>query len=382
MQSLAHRPNRRMVVFVMALGLLCSAVAACTSSGSSPSASSSSATSVNACVQRASARVTAAQRPMKVAVPSVPADASKARGKNVWNIAFSSAIPLSNAATAGFDQAAAAVGVKVTNFDGQGEPAIWSQGIEEAVAHHASAIYLDGSVSSLAPTALHEALAARIPIITSTAGNPGDPLNGLYTDVSTQYTNFGRIMADVALAKTRCNAKIALFTSTELSALVEMDNGVESEVRSLCPTTCKVTIENADPGTIATTAGPLAQDVVRRDPQINFIISAYDALALYLIPGLKQANSTIPIVSQSGSPANMQFVKDGTQYADLAFPDNQYIGWLAFDEVIRALAGQPAATEQVPAQLVIHGQSFNPNDPFPDFGDFASLFEKSWGVGG
>ena len=76
-----------------------------------------------------------------------------------------------------------------------------------------------------------------------------------------------------------------------------------------------------------------------------------------------------------------QLVKEGKQYADLAFPDNEFIGWQVMDEMVRAITGHPASQEDIPAQLLIQGDTFDPRNPFPNFGDYAAEFEKLWSVG-
>ena len=67
------------------------------------------------------------------------------------------------------------------------------------------------------------------------------------------------------------------------------------------------------PATIATTTGPLLKTAIARDPSANVIISAYDAIAIYLIPALQSENKTIPIISQNGDTQNLQYVANGTQ---------------------------------------------------------------------
>jgi ribose transport system substrate-binding protein len=392
MQAQGDRTRRRAATIVAAFAVAATALAACSSSGSGSSGggpagsntagsgAAGSTGSASSCVTQAAAGVAASQKPITAQIPTQPVDVSKAKGKVIWDIEFDSSVPLSNDIATGVRQAAASAGMTVKNFDGKGQVALWNQGVSEAVSQHAGAILLNGFVPSLVETPFKAALAAKIPVIDSMNGNPGDPLNGLFAHVTGQFTLYGAQMADLALQKTNCKADIAIFTSTELATLVDMDKGAQAEVTKLCGSSCKTAIENVAPASIATAAGPLAQNVIRRDPKINFVIAQYDALGLYVVPALQQANSKVPLVSQTGSEANLQFVKDGKQYANLAFPDNRYIGWLVVDEMVRALSGQPAVQEDLPAQLLLQGDSFSPSNPFPNFGDYATEFKKLWGV--
>jgi ABC-type sugar transport system substrate-binding protein len=371
------------VVFAAA-SVACAALSACSSSaGSSPSGGGSAAgagdsVATSACVSKASAAVTAATAPMHPPTPSAVDVGSKLAGKTIWDIEFNSSVPISNSIATGLSDAAAAVGVKVKNFDGKGQVAQWNQGVSEAVSQHAAAILLLGFVPDLVKTPFEAAVKAHIPVIDTLNGNPTDPLNGLFAHVTGQVSDFGKTMADLALKQTNCKADIAIFTGTVLQTLVDQDKGAQDEVKALCGSACKTTLENVEPASIPTATGPLTQNAVRRDPKINFIIAQSDALALYVVPALAQVNSKVPVVSQTGSQANLAFVKDGKQYADLAFPDNKFIGWQVMDEMVRALTGAPASQEAIPAQLLIHGDNFDPNNPFPSFGDYQAQFKKLW----
>lgn len=382
-----RRTGRRTIFLLTAFTAIIVALAGCSSGGSASGGGTTAAGNTSAggsgsasCMSQAAAGVAEASKPIKAKVPAQPVDGSKVAGKTIWDIEFSSSVPLSNDIATGLSAGAAALGMHVKNFDGKGQVALWNQGVAEAVSQHADAILLNGFVPALVKTPYDEALKAHIPVVDAMNGNPGDPLNGLFAHVTAQFTQFGAQMADLALKQTKCKSDIAIFTSTELQTLVDMDQGSQNEIKKLCPNDCKTTIENVNPSSIATAAGPLAQTVIRRDPNINFVIAQYDALALYVVPGLQQAGSKVPLVSQTGSEANLQFVQEGKQYANLAFPDNRYIGWLVMDEIARALTGQPAAKEYLPAQMLVHGDSFNPSNPFPNFGDYASQFKKLWGV--
>jgi ribose transport system substrate-binding protein len=360
-------------------------IAACSSSGSTSSstaaggstAGSTTSAGTSACVTAAQAAMAAVEKPITPVLPTAQVNMATMKGKNIWFVGVSSSIPLVNTIGQGVKAAGAAVGANVTVFDGQGENVIEAQGVQEAVAHNASGIILQGVEPDVVSAPLAQAFAKHIPVIDSFNGNPTQALDGLYAHVTVNFTQYGQEMGDYALAQTGCKSNVLIFSSTELPTLQIMDAGMTSEIAKLC-SSCSTTIENVPPATIATTTGPLLKTAIARDPSADVIISAYDAIAIYLIPALQSENKTIPIISQNGDTQNLQYVANGTQAADLAFPPNAYIGWAEMDEMARAVNKAPSVIEDIPAQLFVKS-NLNIGNPFPSF-NYEAGFKSLWQV--
>ena len=135
-------------------------------SGSSGGSSSSSSSSGSDGVAYAKKQIAAASAipTFKLKAPSF--DMSKIKGKVIFNIPVTSAVPY----VVSVDQAAAQVakkyGAKWVEYTNQGTPTQWTAGINQAIAQHASVIILaQGIAVNLIVPAMQKAKAAGIPVV-------------------------------------------------------------------------------------------------------------------------------------------------------------------------------------------------------------------------
>jgi ribose transport system substrate-binding protein len=173
-------PRRLRAVAFGLVGLAAAvAVAACGSSNkSSTTAATTGGASTGGASTAAASDPTAAgvayakqQIAASTAVPTfklkAPAfDMSKIKGKVIFNIPVTSAVPY----VISVDKAAAGVvqkyGAKWVEYTNQGTPNEWTAGINQAIAQHANAIILgQGMAIQLVIPALKKAAAAHIPVI-------------------------------------------------------------------------------------------------------------------------------------------------------------------------------------------------------------------------
>jgi ABC-type sugar transport system substrate-binding protein len=91
----------------------------------------------------------------------------------------------------------------------------------------------------------------------------------------------------------------------------------------------------------------------------------------------------VKIVSQSGGAANYQYIKDGSEAADL-FQDINYTGYRMADAVARAFAGQDEGADEVPLMFItpqnISSATFAADKSWTAFPDTLAQFKKIWGL--
>ena len=89
----------------------------------------------------------------------------------------------------------------------------------------------------------------------------------------------------------------------------------------------------------------LGQEVasaLQRDPDVNYVIGAFDPAVSDMVPAINNVGigDRIKIISNVGLTQNLQFIKDGNiQAADVVY-DNTYEGYAAVDQLIRVLTGK------------------------------------------
>jgi ABC-type sugar transport system substrate-binding protein len=334
-------------------------------------------------VKEAKAGVDPARAPAKFVVPTANVDMASNKGKTIWYISLTQAIPFIANISNAVKEAGAEAGMKVVVFDGKGDVGTWNQGVDQAVAQGADGIILQGIDPTLVKNGLAKAKAKNIPVIDSFNQNPDEVAPGIAAHVTTDFTRDGKVMADYVLSKTNCDANVLVFTQSIFHLLVNMNEGIKSEFKRLCPE-CKLKFVEVDPAKMTTSLGPQTQVALRRDPKVNFIMAAYDGMASLQVPAMQGIGSKVPIISHDGAPQNLEYVRDGKlQVADLSFPPADYTGWAQVDQIGRAMQGDKPEGISVPVQLF--DKDNVPSDvtkAFPSFGDFRSAFKKVWALDG
>jgi ribose transport system substrate-binding protein len=382
-------PKRRMVA-VGACGLMALTLGACGSSGSATSSSSSSSgaggsnAALQSCISKTKQIASKLSVPVSAPIPTTPVDMKKNSGKKIWFVADSLSNPLDVQVLNGVKAAAKAAGMSVTSYDGQATVGQWSQGIEEAVAHHASGIITHAIDPAVVTSAMKQAKAAGIPVVTSLLEQPGQALPSTVAGAVTQPLAIDAAhMADYVMAASRCQAHAVVITATVFPALREMDTAIQAQFKQYCPTTCSVKIQNIDPATAATQLEPLTETLAIKNPNVNWYISDADALGLYVAKGLEAANSKAKLIGQSGLSSNLALVRSGKgQQADISFPDLQYIGWLDVDTLGRAMLHQATPAVSYSDQLFTTANIPAADKPlFPGMAGYQQKFQKLWGLG-
>ena len=106
----------------------------------------------------------AMQKPVFVA-PGAPFDMSKLKGKHVWIITSTMAVPFVATIGHGVEAAAKVAGLETTLFDGKGDVSEWNRGMAQAVAQHADGIVTVGASPELMKGPTGDASKANIPVV-------------------------------------------------------------------------------------------------------------------------------------------------------------------------------------------------------------------------
>lgn len=382
-------PDRR-IALVILLALTVGTVAACGSSSSSSSTASAPATDAAApgagttgaasdCASKSQAAVDAARAPIDV--PAItPFNMKAAAGKSVWLINVTNN-QLTTAIGEGFTAAAQAAGMTATVYDGKGILSTQLAGIQQAVDQRAGAIALLGVDPKLASQPLAAAIAAKIPLVDIFNGNASDPLPaGFAAHVDPDFVMDGALMADIALADSGCTATVGAFYASVLTVHNQLIAGVKNELSSLCPN-CGLDVQDVDLSKLATDAALKTQTMLRKSPDINYLIPVFDSAVTFIQPAAQAVNPKIKIISHDGVPANLDNVRKGNgQIADISFPPNDWMGWALVDVMGRAITGSPTSNVTIPVQLVDKTNATTSNESlFPKYAGFQDKYKVAWG---
>jgi ribose transport system substrate-binding protein len=332
----------------------------------------------------AKAEVEAAMQKPKFVPPGEAFDISKLKGKHIWIITSTMAVPFVATIAHGVEEAARVAGIETTVFDGKGDVSQWNRGMAQAVSQHADGIVTVGASPELMKGPMADALKANIPVVDAvTADKTAELVPGTFSHVSISFFHSGQLQADYAIVKSGGKARVLVLGDNEFPGEVSRVEGMQKEFSTRCPD-CKVTVQDTQVGNLGVKLGQLAQTLLRRDPEVNFVLPTYDAQAIYVVPAIKAANFDRPIevVGSDAVPSNLDWIRQSNiQDADVGEPET-WLGWAALDEVTRGMLGLKPVDEQVPLRLFVADNLKDvSNDENAVFGgDFQSQYKLLWGL--
>lgn len=366
-------------------------VSAC---GSSSPTSSAAANASGGSSTSTSADLTAVRKALATyeAVPTFqapgpPIDVARLKGKTIYSIPQSSAIPFLSIT----DQAEAAIakqyGINFVEYPNQGTPTDWIQGIEQAIAAHANAIILNALDPSLVGPQLQQARAAGIPTISaqyydlSQLSSAPSALTAVRPD---NFTEAGKLEADWAISATNGHANVLVVENREQLSTLALVDGLKSQFSSYC-TSCKVQYLNVPATQWATEIQPEVQSELAADPNINYIIPIYDPMSTFVIAAIDAAgrSGSVHIATFNGTPFALKDLADGNI---IRMDIGENLDWLAYanmDETFRAMLGKPPVVNEHTPQRVFTAnniaQTGNPPAYNRGFGSsYVSGYEKLW----
>ncbi len=401
--TITRRRRRRagvVAALCAALALLVAACGSTSSGGSSSSGGARSATSAADTRTGGSSVVAQAQQAIDRLYQgedyrSPPSSGPKPTpGENVWVITPG----LSLAGVALFAQAAEAaakdVGWKLTVFDGKLNPAIWPDGILQAIAAKASAIILYDIDCPDATAAMEQARKAKIPLIAAESVDcsyikPGAPsvfsAQVTYTDgmFPRFATSLGTAQAEYVIAKTDGHADVILFNETDLETAVLIGTGFRQEMAKCagCKVVDKVTFTASDTGP---TLQQMAQQALLQHPEANVVVAPYDDV---VVAGIGAAivdsgrKDHLLSVAGAGFPDNMSLVRhDAGQDAGYAV-SVPWEAYAAIDTVNRVLHGVPPRPSGIGVGFFDRTHNVPASGPAVPPVNYVQDYEKTWAGG-
>lgn len=388
MHSTSHatRLLRRTSV-IAATGVLAAvALTGCGHVGDSGGASTAAAGDLSANQKEALANIDAAKK-MPTFSENPPVAMGPLAGKKVVVLASTLAVPFVANIANGAKEAAKEVGWDATVIDGKGSVTEWSRVVNQAVSQGVDGILTVGASPAQFAPAVASAKAAGIPLVdVLTADQDKDPLiDGTFAHTSISFYDSGRLQADYVIANGAADAHVLVFGDNEFPGEVTRVQGMKDEFAKLCPD-CKVTVQDTQVANLATDLQRTTQTLLRRDPDITWVLPTYDAQGLYIVAGIKTAGlaKTVKVVGSDAVSDNLDLIKKGdVQVADVGEPD-VWAGWAGVDMLGRALAGQDPVKPNIPLRVfdAENLKGVDTSDTEALFGgSFREDFKKVWGLG-
>ena len=381
-----------------ALSLL---AAACGSSSSSTSTTTTAKSGSGATTTAAAKQDIVAQAKAEIAkysamptftAPGPAVDAAKLKGKTILVVEHDTVANALVEITKGVQSAGQLLGITVDTFNGQSTVSTIEQGIQQGINQKVGAIILVGVATSLVPSSVAAADAAKIPVIGVITGQPDTSApgqgfgQGLYGASGPSYEALGRLVADTAIVNTNggaVNAAVITFDNPIGPAVIK---GVQS-VFSSCPN-CKVTTtQDIEPQNWPTKTAGAVSSMILSNPSLNYIFPVADTIGIFATAGVSQAGASgkVNVVSDDGSsPGTLGLVQKGPIFSADPGYSAPWAGWEAMDQALRAMSGMQPGSPFVPIRYLDKSNlaGVNLTDLTNVFGSaYVAGYKQLWGLG-
>jgi ribose transport system substrate-binding protein len=325
-----------------------------------------------------------AKAPAQLKLPTEAIEMSKLKGKTVFYITPSLQIPFCAELTKEAEAAGKAAGINVVGFDGKGKADVFNQGVEAAIAQHASGIILQAIDPSIVSGPLAKAKAAGIKVIDMFNRSPETPLDeNVEAQVTLDYPRSGRTMANYIAADSGGKGKVGVVTWGIYEIYQEMVPAFEEELEKACPECELEAVKDVSPTGPATELQNVTTQMLRQYPDMDYVAPVSDALGMQMLPAVEAAGREVKIVTADGSIPALEALQEGPPMdAVVSDPPLPAVSWTALDQVSRLMLGKEPSEEDsdLPTQLFTAGEVPEEAERWPGFEGFEEKFEELWGL--
>ena len=283
-----------------------------------------------------------------------------AAGKKQLSIPNSSANPFLKGIIDRMKKVGAEVGLEVKEWENQGQPSQWVQGVEYAIRDKYDIIDL---ISGIDPSTIEPQVKAAkdagVKVMTSHFYDPSDKQNPLVSSSLTiGFGEIGTVLANWSTVATEGKANILLIVSDEVPPTKPLVAGLKSELAANCPD-CKIVQEvNVGVTEWGTKIQPSVQAALQANPDINVVIPIYDSMSQFVVPAARLTGKTgqVKVATFNGTPFVLDYIQQGTVDMDIG----ESLDWIAYatiDGHLRDLCGLP-----VPSALNVPFYIFDKNN--------------------
>lgn len=326
----------------------------------------------------------------KFAVPGPGIKASSLKGKTVFYIPLTLAIPEFAALGDALDAAFAKLGVHVVSCSGDTNPSTVNSCINEAIAEKAAGVFTFTIPPQLDAAGFASLQSHHIPVeigaeLPPTASQGNDALS-YQSDGLSVYS----LAADWIILNSKGNANILADEQNDSSSQVYYMQLALNQFTKYCPKTCHVTLLKTPSADVSTISSDVSAALASHT-DINYAFVQYDDVLPNIMAGIQSAgdSSKIKIASTTSLLSALQLMKQGkSEYAD-AGSSLPYNGFAYADQLVRMILNKPILSRYaIPVRVFTRSNvgsvalttaASDDGSWFSTFG-YVAMFTKLWGV--
>ena len=289
-------------------------------------------------------RLAAVMTPPRFAGAGGPIDPAPLKGKLIFTIPLSTAIPFCAVVDHQLSADAKRLGLRSEIWQNSAQLAQWAQGFTAAGQHKAALVnvFCGLDPNAVAPQ-VRAALAAHIPVVAAHSYAQGQPqFPGLSGVVYGAYIPAARLEADWVIRQTQGAADALVITAPGVANSPFIQKAIAGQFRKYCPT-CKVRFLGVNPPDWATKIGPQVQSAILADPKLNYVIPIYDGMVQFVMPSIIStgASARVKIASFNATPAVLDMIRTGNVVTFDIGEDTSWLAGAIIDQDMRLLLHKP-----------------------------------------
>ena len=276
--------------------------------------------------------------------PGPVIDPAPLKGKLLFTIPVSTAIPFCSVTDQQMADFASRAGVTFQAWQSNAQLAQWAQGFTAAQEHQAALInvFCGLDPATVAPQ-VHEALAAHVPVVAAHTYAPGQPqLEGLSAIVYGAYIPAALLEADWIIRQTNGAADVLVVTAPSTANSAFIQKALADQFAHYCPD-CKLRFIGVNAPDWPTKIGPQVQSAILSDPKLNYVLPIYDGMVQFVVPSIVAtgAGDHVKIASFNATPAVLDMIRTGDIVTFDIGEDTTWLAGAIIDQDMRLLLGKP-----------------------------------------
>ena len=299
--------------------------------------------------------------------PGEPFDARSCMAdKAIMTIPASSAIPFIKVIADHKDELAGTLGFKHEQWENQGNPTQWIQGMEHAGNNGFDLVsLLAGADPRFFEPQVKAAQDKGLKVVSShLTGLELDAPGGVDANTAIDYKQAGKLMADWTIMQTGGKTNALIIVSNEALSTDSLTDGLTEAFDANCPD-CKYEIVNVPIVDWATKIQPTVQGKLQANADINYIIPIYDSMSSFVTPAIAIAGKrdSVKVATFNGTPFVLDLIRDGNVEMNIG----ENLDWIAhamLDAEMRLLCDlEPITDSKVPLRVFTANNIDEVGDP-------------------
>lgn len=280
------------------------------------------------------------------------------------------------------------VGLNVREWENQGQPSQWVQGIEYAIQNKIDMVDLISGVNpAVVEPQLQSAKDAGVKVFTAHFYDPSQPASKLLEgDLPVSFYGQGWLLGNWMIYKTKGDAHAIVVKSDEVPPTAPLVQGIHDAFAKNCPKCTIVQEINVGITEWGTKIQPSVQSALIANPTANYVIPIYDSMSQFVVPAVELTgkNDTVKIATSNGTPFVLDFIRDGKVEMDIG----ESLDWIAratIDGYMRKLAGLPMPKDIGVPYYIFDASNVEtagvPAEPNKGYGeDYVKGFKETWKI--